>query len=94
MVQRMSERLSQQLPESELEYGWNENKRKLWLAVFEKMHRELVDDTLWSDPELEGYVDLVNGMDRTGIVDGDLLVEAAIIAQEMRKTISKRWWPF
>jgi hypothetical protein len=94
MVDHIIERLNQPLPQSELEFGWNEEERLFWRAFFEKMQWQLVDDTLWDNPELEAYVVIWYGMDHHGIVDGDILEEAVGISAEMRKATSKRWWPF
>ena len=90
----MIERLQQPIPESELEFGWDEEGRIRWLGFFEKMHDQLVEDTLWDNPKLELYFDLVRLMDYFGIFGGKILNEAAIIAQEMQKATSKKWWPF
>jgi hypothetical protein len=94
MVEHIIERLHEPFPQSELEGGWDEERRTQWLAFFEKMHRQLVDDTLWNNPQLEAYVVIWYGMDYCGIVDGDILEEAVRISAEMRKATSKRWWPF
>ena len=70
-VQEMIRRLSQPLASSDIQDGWSEEARSLFLGTFEKLLDRLSDDTPLTDKERE--LNIVRGMDYWGILRGELL---------------------
>jgi hypothetical protein len=84
-IEQMINKLSNPLPPSEIANGWSEESRQAMLKFFKNLHSELTSGQFNLAEHASFH--LIRGMDHWGIIEGDLLEEAAEIQADLRELL-------
>jgi hypothetical protein len=79
----MLDALSKNLSQSDIECGWNNEIRLIWLKFFVNLHKNLLENKKVSD--FKQYTTIGRGLDSFGIIRGDLLEKAINISLQIRE---------